>query len=135
MQMALPQPERQRHQITLRCLEDFGRRDRDTETFQSDVMLLSRRVELDRGDAKVAQNLSAQTDFAPLRLATKRFIMSFSLIADRRTVPPHILTHADRPFTQVDDNAALGLSHLLHHAFKAIGWAKNVRDRVFRMQS
>src|SRR3954454_1576719 len=50
-------------------VEGLGRLDLDTKTGQPDITALAGRIEPDRRDAQVAQNLRPETDLAPLAVA------------------------------------------------------------------
>src|SRR5262245_32393896 len=53
----------------LSAIERLGSDDFDAEAGKADISPLARGEEADRGNAEVAQNLRAQSDFAPLPLA------------------------------------------------------------------
>ena len=47
--------------------DDLGGRDPDAEAFQPDIMAFARRIEPDRGDTEVSQDLGAKTGFPAIR--------------------------------------------------------------------
>src|SRR5580693_659378 len=51
------------------ALERLGRGDLDTKAREPDISARARRQQLDRRDAKVAQDLCPEPDFAPLDIA------------------------------------------------------------------
>src|SRR3954469_12928626 len=50
-------------------VDQFRRRDFDAETAETDIGELRRRQQLNRGDAQILENLSAEPDLAPLSRA------------------------------------------------------------------
>src|SRR5579863_3243742 len=78
-------------------VERLDRGDLDAEAGEADIGARVVGPEPDRGDPEIAQDLGAEPDLAPLRLA--RFVRA-------GRAPAQVRRHSRRPLAEVDERAA-----------------------------
>src|ERR1700736_5055862 len=126
--------QKQRHRRDPLTLEDLRPLDRDAEAGKADVAAFACRQEADRADAEVLQDLGAEADLAPLALARRGGAMCLVGRPMNVAVAAAGAGDADRPFAEIDDNAAAG-AETCHHPVKLALGGEDVVDDRFAMQA
>src|SRR6185503_17545672 len=104
-------------------VDQFRRRDFDTETAETDIGELGRCQQLDRGDAQILENLGAEPDLAPLPRAR-------NLGTGRARLRDGMGRHPRGTVAEEHDDAAAFLLESLEGGVHWIGAAKDIADDI-----
>src|SRR5207302_10420890 len=106
--------------------ERFGRLDFDAEPGEPDIGARARRIEPDRGDPQIAQDLGAEPDILPLPAALQ--FGGGAVLGDGAG------WNARGAVAQVDEDAATGLLEPAQRGMDRLGAAEHVLDDIGAMQ-
>src|SRR5262249_44086895 len=115
---------------TARCdltVDDLGRRDLDSKSGKADIGAFRRGQQSNRADTEVLENLSTESDLAPL-------LRAGHLGAARTGLRDGVGGNAGRAVAQEDDNPAPLALEMLQRELDGMRFSKHVTDDVGAMQ-